>query len=133
MQKEAAIAAAGGMPRFHGHLDPLLESGRPWRIVAGETDGLRVSFGHHIAHNLVGGATPQNKLDAMTRKAGGEALLEGFSALRADLGEAWVELNTGFTLQVDRFTSLYANGSYQLGVEGDSEAWTGKIGLRVNW
>ena len=57
----------------------------------------------------------------------------GFIPFRADLGEAWVELNAGISLRVDRTTELYANGSYQLGVEGDSDAWTGKVGLRVNW
>ena len=44
-----------------------------------------------------------------------------------------MELNGGISLRVDRTTELYANASYQLGVEGDSEAWSGKVGLRVNW
>ena len=57
----------------------------------------------------------------------------GFIPFQADLGEAWVELNSGISARVDRFTELYANGSYQFGVEGDSDAWGGKVGLRVNW
>jgi outer membrane autotransporter protein len=57
----------------------------------------------------------------------------GFIPFRADLGEAWIELNGGTSARVDRTTELYANASYQFGVEGDSEAWGGKVGLRVNW
>ena len=52
---------------------------------------------------------------------------------RADLGGTWVELNSGITAQIDRATALYANAAYQLGLDGRSEAWDGKIGLRVNW
>jgi hypothetical protein len=40
-------------------------------------------------------------------------------------------ITRGLTLQVRRLTSLYA--SYQLGVEGDSDAWDAKTGLRANW
>ena len=57
----------------------------------------------------------------------------GFIPFRADLGEAWIELNSGITVQIDRTTALFANASYQIGVDGRSEAWDGKIGLRVNW
>jgi outer membrane autotransporter protein len=57
----------------------------------------------------------------------------GFIPFQADLGEAWVEFNSGLSARVDRFTELYATASYQLGTEGDSDAWGGKIGLRVNW
>lgn len=43
------------------------------------------------------------------------------------------ELNSGITAQIGRNTALYANAGYQLGVDGRSDAWNGKIGLRVNW
>jgi len=57
----------------------------------------------------------------------------GFIPFRADLGEAWLELNGGITAQIDRFTALYANASYHIGIDGRSAAWDGKVGLRVNW
>jgi len=57
----------------------------------------------------------------------------GFIPFRADLGGSWVELNTGISAQINRTTSVYANASYQIGVDGDSTAWDGKVGLRVNW
>ena len=44
-----------------------------------------------------------------------------------------MELNAGITAQIDRTTALYANASYQRGLDGNSEAWDGKFGLRVNW
>jgi len=57
----------------------------------------------------------------------------GFVPFRGNLGEDWVELNAGITLQVDRTTSLYASGSYQIDLDGQGEGWDGKVGLRVNW
>jgi outer membrane autotransporter protein len=57
----------------------------------------------------------------------------GFIPFRADLGEAWVDINAGIALQVGRSTALFASGSYDVGVEGRSEAWDGKIGLRFRW
>jgi outer membrane autotransporter protein len=57
----------------------------------------------------------------------------GFIPFRADLGGSWVELNTGISAQINRTTSVYANASYQIGVDGDSTAWDGKVGVRFNW
>ena len=57
----------------------------------------------------------------------------GLIPFRAHLGGEWLELNGGITAQIDRTTSLFANASYQLGLDGRSDAWDGKIGLRVNW
>ena len=57
----------------------------------------------------------------------------GFIPFRADLGGSWVELNGGISAQINRTTSLYANASYQIGLDGDSTAWDAKVGLRVNW
>ena len=57
----------------------------------------------------------------------------GFIPFRADLGGSWVELNGGISAQINRTTSLYANTSYQIGLDGDSTAWDAKVGMRVNW
>jgi hypothetical protein len=45
----------------------------------------------------------------------------------------WAELTTGFTPQLDRGTALYASASYDVDLEGDGEAWDGRIGLKVAW
>jgi outer membrane autotransporter protein len=57
----------------------------------------------------------------------------GFIPFRADLGETWVEINAGIAAQVGRNTALFASGSYEVGVDGRSDAWDGKLGLRVAW
>ena len=57
----------------------------------------------------------------------------GFIPFRADLGGSWVELNGGISAQINRTTSLYANTSYQIGLDGDSTAWDAKVGLKFNW
>jgi outer membrane autotransporter protein len=57
----------------------------------------------------------------------------GFLPFRANIAEDWVELNTGLTVQIDRSTALFASGSYDFDVEGNGEAWDGKIGLKVVW
>jgi len=57
----------------------------------------------------------------------------GFIPFRADLGEAWVEINAGIAARLDRHTALFASASYDIGLEGRTEAWDGKIGLRVQW
>jgi outer membrane autotransporter protein len=57
----------------------------------------------------------------------------GFLPFRSNIAEDWVELNTGFTVQVDRHTALFASGSYDIDTEGDGEAWQGKVGLKVVW
>ena len=57
----------------------------------------------------------------------------GFVPFRPNLGDEWVELSSGITLRLDRTTSLYATGSYQIDLDGRGDAWDGKFGLRVNW
>jgi outer membrane autotransporter protein len=56
-----------------------------------------------------------------------------FVPFQADLGGGWVDLNGGATAQVTRTISLYANVSYQIGVDDSSYAYAGQAGLRVNW
>jgi outer membrane autotransporter protein len=57
----------------------------------------------------------------------------GFIPFRARLGGSWLELNTGVSTRLDELTSLYANGSYDIGLSADGEAYDGKVGVRVNW
>jgi outer membrane autotransporter protein len=57
----------------------------------------------------------------------------GFLPFRANIAEDWVELNTGFTVQVDRHTALFATASYDVATDNDGEAWQGRIGLKVVW
>jgi outer membrane autotransporter protein len=48
-------------------------------------------------------------------------------------GDAWAEINAGITAQVDRNMALSASGSYEVGFDGRTGAWDGRIGLRANW
>jgi outer membrane autotransporter protein len=57
----------------------------------------------------------------------------GFLPFRSNIAEDWVELHTGLTVQVGPNTALYASGNYNIDVDGDGEAWDGKIGLKVVW
>lgn len=49
------------------------------------------------------------------------------------LAGTWGEINVGLGGQMNRATTLFANGSYQRSFEGNSYAVAGKLGLRVNW
>ena len=51
----------------------------------------------------------------------------------ADLRGTRAELNGGVTAQTSEMSSLYANASYQIGLDGREHAYAGKIGLRLNW
>jgi outer membrane autotransporter protein len=42
-------------------------------------------------------------------------------------------VNGGMSAQVTRNTSIFANTSYQVGLDGRSDAWDAKIGGRINW
>jgi len=57
----------------------------------------------------------------------------GSTPFRADLGGGWAELNGGITAQLTRDVSLFANASYQRGLDGDSRAYDGKLGFRIAW
>jgi len=39
----------------------------------------------------------------------------------------------GVSATVNRTTALYANASYQTGLDGRSFAYDGKVGIRMNW
>jgi autotransporter family porin len=57
----------------------------------------------------------------------------GFVPFHADLGGNWAEINVGVSTTVNRTTALYANASYQTGLDGRSFAYDGKLGIRMNW
>jgi outer membrane autotransporter protein len=57
----------------------------------------------------------------------------GSIPFRADLGGGWAELNVGMTAQITDAVSLFANASYQHGLDGDSRAYDGKLGFRIAW
>lgn len=57
----------------------------------------------------------------------------GFVPFRSDLGGSWGELNAGINGQIDRHTTLFANVSYQQRFDGQTNAYDGKLGIRVNW
>jgi outer membrane autotransporter protein len=57
----------------------------------------------------------------------------GFVPFHADLGGNWAEINVGVSAMVNRTTALYANASYQTGLDGRSFAYDGKLGIRMNW
>lgn len=42
-------------------------------------------------------------------------------------------INLGLSRQVARGSSIYANAGYQWNLNKDSQAWTGKLGVRFNW
>jgi len=43
------------------------------------------------------------------------------------------QLNAGINGQLNRFTALFANASYQQRFEGNTYAYEGKLGICVNW
>ncbi len=58
---------------------------------------------------------------------------DGFVPFSADLDETWVEFGIGGTREVSKNTSVYGNVNFSTTFDGDNYAWTGKVGLRVNW
>lgn len=57
----------------------------------------------------------------------------GFVPFRSDTGGGWAEILAGFDAQVTKSASIYANASYQVGFEGNTDAYGGKIGARISW
>ena len=55
----------------------------------------------------------------------------GFIPFRADLAGSWAELNAGVSTQLGAATSVFANASYQVGLDGRSDAWDAKVGLKI--
>lgn len=57
----------------------------------------------------------------------------GSIPFHADFSGGWAELNAGITAQLTGTVSLFANASYQRGLDGDSRAYDGKLGFRIVW
>lgn len=51
----------------------------------------------------------------------------------ADLGGSWATLGIGAATQISDATSLYGNINYQTSLNGNADAWEGKVGLKVRW
>ncbi len=58
---------------------------------------------------------------------------DGPVVFQANLGTWWGELNAGFTRQFRQNAAFYGSAGYQENFDGDTHAWTLKLGLRVNW
>jgi outer membrane autotransporter protein len=58
---------------------------------------------------------------------------EGYVPFSSGLDETWIEFGIGGTRQLLRKTSLYGNVNFSTTFDGDNYAWTGKVGVRVNW
>jgi hypothetical protein len=78
-------------------------------------------------------AMPGARSGERSTRGGAHPAATGFIPFRADLGGSWAELNGGISAQLTRTTSIYANASYQVGLDGRSDAWDAKAGVRVNW
>jgi outer membrane autotransporter protein len=57
----------------------------------------------------------------------------GFVPFHANLFGYWFEMNAGVSAAINRTTTVYANASYQEGLDGRSFAYDGKVGIRLNW
>jgi outer membrane autotransporter protein len=58
---------------------------------------------------------------------------DGFVPFSSQIDGTTLELNAGLTLDVAANTAIYANTSYDIGLDGDSHAYDGKLGLKVSW
>jgi outer membrane autotransporter protein len=58
---------------------------------------------------------------------------EGPVRFTADPGRDWVEAELGLTRQVSRKASFYATGGYNHDLNRGGYAWTGRVGMRLNW
>ena len=52
---------------------------------------------------------------------------------QANLGAYWAELGGGFTHQMSQDAALFGSAGYQKTFDGDTHAWTLKLGMRFNW
>jgi autotransporter family porin len=109
-----------------------------------DVDSLAGRIGVRIARTFAFDAGPQPRLITawlrpnLWREFRGDPKTEfssetGFIPFHASLRSTWFELNAGFSGEVAPGTALYANGSYNVALDGDGTAYTGKAGLRVSW
>lgn len=58
---------------------------------------------------------------------------DGFVAFRSDIGGTSAEINVGISDRINESVSIYANASYEAGLDDSSYAYDGKLGVRLNW
>lgn len=58
---------------------------------------------------------------------------DGFVPFRSDPPVTWWQIGLGTSLLVDPKLTIFGQGSYESAFDGDSHAWQGKIGVRINW
>jgi fibronectin-binding autotransporter adhesin len=58
---------------------------------------------------------------------------DGFVPFHSKLGGSWAEVGAGVTGQITRNTSVFAHASYEFGLDGDRQANSYAVGVRVNW
>jgi autotransporter-associated beta strand protein len=58
---------------------------------------------------------------------------DGFVPFHSKLGGSWVAVGAGVTGQVTRNTSLFAHASYEFGLDGERQANSYAVGVRINW
>ncbi|MCP1838359.1 MULTISPECIES: autotransporter domain-containing protein [Bradyrhizobium] len=99
--------------------------GRTWSLddewVGGFARTITASLRPNVWHEFRGNPMTQFSSDT------------GFIPFRSSLGGSWGELNAGINGQINSFTTLFANASYQQRFEGNTYAYDGKLGIRVNW
>ena len=58
---------------------------------------------------------------------------DGPVVFQANLGSYWGEVEAGFTHQIRQDAAFYGSAGYQETFDGDTHAWTLKLGMRFNW
>ncbi|TWS93049.1 autotransporter outer membrane beta-barrel domain-containing protein, partial [Reyranella sp. CPCC 100927] len=58
---------------------------------------------------------------------------DGFVPFRSKASDTWASFTLGITGQISRTGSLYVSTGYDVGLNGNSHAWNGKMGLRFHW
>ncbi|MNY81299.1 hypothetical protein D3C86_2227890 [compost metagenome] len=49
------------------------------------------------------------------------------------MGGSWAEVSAGVTGQITRNTSVFAHASREFGLDGDRQASSYAVGVRINW
>jgi outer membrane autotransporter protein len=56
------------------------------------------------------------------------------TVFKTTLGGTWAQLGLGASAQLAQNVAMFGSGEYGFSVDdGDSEAWTGRVGLKVTW
>jgi outer membrane autotransporter protein len=124
------------------HLDDASDPGAT--VLFRNADSLAGRIGLRLAHTFAIDAGPQPRLmtawlrpnlwhDFRGNPKTAFSSETGFIPFRSDIGGTWFELNAGVSGEIAQNTALYVNGGYQISVDDDSTAYTGKAGVRVTW